>query len=147
MTVHTTRRRLCGGSAALMAIAGAMPALASMNEPNRDAPLIAAAAEYVALEARIFDLTGVDDFLLPPDAKAAWEAEELAAFRRQDALRNFAIITPAHGPDGIRAKATLVRAWITRNLGAHETPLDSDQALAWSMVADVLGVPAKGGAA
>lgn len=150
-----TRRLACRGAFALAAGflacgAGAPPADPSpppAPPSDPDAELIELAAEHARLQAATEPLRRRFFALHPDDAALeAVAAAELALMDRQnplvDRLRDLRAVTPA----GCRAKAAVLRELflLHHEQEIEESCLDEEDALAWSLVRDLLALPAGG---
>ncbi len=63
-------------------------------------------------------------------------ALQVEVMDQQEALRAVMAATPARTPEGLRAKAAALRAWMPSN--ADGTAGDDDDNLAWSLCSDLL---------
>ncbi len=137
MRPATSRRALIGSSAAML-LAGAFEAGAS-KAAELDHDIIDASREYVALEAELGRLCTLEGRV--PEA----ERDEVLALQgdvmdQQEPLRALLANTPARTPEGLRAKAAALQAWLPASSDGLE-PGDDDDALAWSLCNDLLGRP------
>jgi hypothetical protein len=131
-TTQTPTRRSLFALAGATTAAAAMPGAAN-SAPSVDAKLIELCRRYVANEAErdrlsepYLDLVGGE----PPEVTAAIQrlSDEVWDLRRR------IIRIPARTPQGIRAKAEVVRShW------GDDCPPDAWEA--WSLVHDILGIP------
>jgi hypothetical protein len=132
----TTRRRLCGGSAALLAIAGLLPMTAAAEAPNShpDAELIRICAEHPINMQNYNDLGDMRD-----DNDALW-----AAYER---TRNAISAAEPQTMEGILAKARAAKAEAVDGDGDGEESWGGSMGEPWAfdIVNDLLRVV--GGAA
>lgn len=135
MTPATSRRTLIGSSAAML-LAGAFEAGAT-KAAEQDGDIIEASREYVALEAELGRLCSLEGGL-PMSKRDDLFADMDVVHDQQDALRAVMAATPARTPEGLRAKAAALQAWLPTNSDGTSYYSDDD-ALAWSLCNDLLG--------
>jgi hypothetical protein len=132
----TPRRRLCGGSAALLAIAGLLPAAAAeVPDSHPDAELIRLAAEFCSLEDVHTRLCWVTDDTQQRPRRAEATIEFDAACARQDEVGDAIVDEVPTTLEGFRAKARAAVAWygdtgITDGMGGD---------IAWALLNDLAG--------
>lgn len=135
MTPATSRRTLIGSSAAML-LAGAFEAGAS-KAAELDRDLIDASREYFALEAEFIRIGHLEGEV-PLSEGDELIAQGDALLEQQDALRVVMATTPARTPEGLRAKAAALQAWLPTNPDGTAYHCEED-ALAWSLCSDLLG--------
>jgi hypothetical protein len=122
----TTRRRLCGGSAALLAIAGFVPAAAAVVAPataaHPDAELLDLLSRFDALERQVAGSYSTGGEQTP----AAWNVAEATRNTwqaKQVTLLASICATPAQTLDGLRARAASLVLW---DADAHARVVSGD---------------------
>ena len=102
-----------------------------------DGDIIQASREYVALEAELGRLCSLEGNL-PMSKRDELFADMDVVHDQQDALRAVMAATPARTPEGLRAKAAALQAWLPTNPDGT-APYRDEDALAWSLCDDLLG--------
>ena len=135
MTPAISRRTLIGSSAAML-LAGAFEAGAT-KAAELDRDLIEASREYFALEAEFIRIGHLEGEV-PLSEGDELIAQGDALLEQQEAIRAAMVAAAARTPEGLRAKAAVLRDWLQSNYERTEPGCSNDW-LAWSLCNDLLG--------
>ena len=128
--IPATSRRALIGSAAAMLLAGAFEAGAS-KAAELDGDIIEASRDYVALEAELARLCKLEGSVPEPERDGVL-AQAAVVMDQQEGLRAVVATTPARTPEGLRAKAAALQAWMPASADGTAAG-DDDDDLAWSL--------------
>jgi hypothetical protein len=136
--MQLTRRLALLGCAAVPTV-GLAAAAKAEAVTNPDAALIALAAEIAVLDDESLRLADEMDDLPWPEQHRIREQQQSPLADRLHEMRDQFVTIPATTIEGFRAKARVLRRWSNCTPG-FANPWDDD-AIAWSLANDLLGVP------